>query len=89
MKWFKNLKETGDLKHIYKNELDEAGFAYDVPYSDSKDLGKRTISGNILKERAYEIVIYPKCDGYQSGLVRMIYKFFDKKQLQEQVQMNS
>ena len=63
------FKETGDTNYIYKNELDKACFAYDVAYSDSKDLTKRTIAFNIAKD--------PKYDGYQRGLASMVYKFFD------------
>ena len=50
------FRETGNLKHIYKNELDKACFAHDAAYSDSKDLAKRTISDKILKERAYKML---------------------------------
>ena len=32
-----------------------------------------------MKDRAYEIAINPKYDGYQRGLASMVYKFFDKK----------
>ena len=32
-----------------------------------------------MKDRAYEIVINPKYDGYQRELASMVYKFFDKK----------
>ena len=32
------FKETGNLKHIYKNELDNACFFHDATYSDSKYL---------------------------------------------------
>ena len=32
-----------------------------------------------MKERAYEIAIYPKYDGYQRGLASMVYTLFDKK----------
>ena len=32
-----------------------------------------------MKDRAYEIVINPKYDGYQKELASMVYKFFDKK----------
>ena len=35
--------ETGNSKHLYRNELDKACFAYAAAYSDSKDLAKRTI----------------------------------------------
>ena len=36
------FRETGNLKHLYRNELDKACFAHDAAYSDSKDLAKRT-----------------------------------------------
>ena len=45
------FRETGSLKHLYRNELDKACFAHDAAYSDSKDLVKRTISDKILKIR--------------------------------------
>ena len=64
-KRIQKFREAGNLKHIYKNELDKACFAHDAAYSDSKHLDKRTISDEILKDRAYEIAIY---DGYQRGL---------------------
>ena len=32
------FKETGDLKHLYRNELEKACFAYGSAYSDNKDL---------------------------------------------------
>ena len=70
---------TWHLKHIYKNELGKTCFTNDGAYSNSKGLGKRTISDKILKDRAYEIAINPKYDGYQIGLTSMVYKFFDKK----------
>ena len=44
------LRETGNLKRLYRNELDKACFAHDTAYSNSKDLAKRTISDKILKE---------------------------------------
>ena len=53
------FREKGNLKHIYRNELDKACFAHDAAYSDSKDLAKRTVSDKILKDRAYEIAINP------------------------------
>ena len=49
------FRGTGNLKHLYRNELEKACFAHDTAYSDSKDLAKRTISDKILKDRAYEI----------------------------------
>ena len=61
------VKESGDLKHIYKSELEKYCFVHDAAYSDSKNLAKRTISGEILKERVYEIPINPKYAEYQRG----------------------
>ena len=48
------FRETGNLKHLYRNELDKACFGHDASYSDSKDLVKTTISVKILKGSAYE-----------------------------------
>ena len=73
------FRETDNLKHFYRNELDKACFARDAAYSDSKDLAKRTILDKILKDRAYEIARNRKYDGYQRALASMVYKFSDKK----------
>ena len=75
------FKETGDTNtnYIYKNELDKTCFAHDAAYSDSKDLTKRTVANKILRNKAFNIAKDPKYDGYQRGLVSMVYKFFDKK----------
>ena len=73
------FKETGDTNYIYKNELDNACFAHDAAYSDSKDLTKRTAADKILRNRAFNIAKDPKHDGYQRGLASMVYNFFDKK----------
>ena len=71
--------QSGNLRRLYKNELDKACFAHNPAYSDSKDLTKRTKSDKILKDKAFEIANNPKYDGYQRGLASMIYKFFDIK----------
>ena len=47
------FKETGDLNHIYKNGLDNAWFAHETGYFDSKNLAKKNISDKILKYKAY------------------------------------
>ena len=46
---------------------------------DFKDLARRTASDKVLRDKAFNIAKNPKCDGYQSGLASMVYKFFDKK----------
>ena len=70
------FRGTGNLKHLYRNELDKAWFAHDRAYSDSKDLAKRTISKKIWKDRAYEIAINRNYDGNQTALASMFYNFF-------------
>ena len=45
----------------------------------SKYLPKRTISGKVLKDRAYEIELNSTYDGYQRELASMVYTLFYKK----------
>ena len=42
------------------------------------DLKRKTASDKILRDKAFNIAKTPKYDGYQRGIVSMIYKFFDK-----------
>ena len=46
---------------------------------DFKDLKRRTASDKILRDKAFNISKNPKYDGFQRGLVSMVYNFFDKK----------
>ena len=71
--------ETGDTNYIYKDELDKACFQHDMAYGDLKDLGRRTASDKVLRDKAFNIAKNLKYDGYQKGLASMVYKFFDKK----------
>ena len=73
------FRKTGDLKSLYRNELDKAFFAHDAAYSDSKDLAQKTISDKVLKDKVYETPRNCRCDGYQRALASVIYKFFDNK----------
>ena len=73
------FKETGDTKHIYKNELDEVCFQHDMAYGDFKDLARITAYDTVLRNKAFNIAKNPKYDRYQKGLASMVYKFFDKK----------
>ena len=84
-KGIQKFRETGNLKHLYRNWLDKACFAHDAAYSESTDLAKRTISHKVLKDRSYEIARNPKYDGYQRALARMVYTYFTRKQGQGQV----
>ena len=49
------FRETGNLKHLHRSELDKACFANNAAYCDSKNSAEVTISDKILKDRAYEI----------------------------------
>ena len=75
----KKFKQTSDTRYIYRNELNKACFQHDSAYADHKDLINRTKSDKVLRDKAYNIASNPKYDGYQRGLVSMVYKFFDKK----------
>ena len=71
--------ETRNTNYIYKNDLDKACFQHDMVYGKYKDLTKETESDKVLKNKALKIASNPKDDGYQRGLVSIVYKFFDKK----------
>ena len=71
--------QTGNTGFIYRNELDKACLQHDMAYGKSKDLAKRTQSDKVVRDKAFKVASDPKCDGYQSGLASMFYKFFDKK----------
>ena len=75
------FKETGDTSYIYKNELDKACFQHDMAYGDFKDLAKRTASDKFLRDKVLNIAKNSKYDGYQRGLVSVVYKFSDKETL--------
>ena len=74
------FRETGNLKHSYRNELDKACFVHDAAYSDRKDLAKTTISGKILKDRAREIARNCIYDGYEAAFASIVYSFLTKNQ---------
>ena len=75
----KKFTETGYTNYVYKNELDEAWFQYDIVYGDFKDLARRTASDKVLRDKAFNIAKNLKYDGYQRRLASMVYKFLDKK----------
>ena len=77
----KKIKQTGDTRYIYRNELDKACFQHDSAYADHKDLTNRTEADKVLKDKAYDIASNPEYDGYQRGLASMVYKFFNKKSM--------
>ena len=66
----------GDSRYIYQNELDKVCFQHDMAYGDFKDLNRRTASGKVWRDIAFNIAKNPKYDGCHSGLSSMVYKFF-------------
>ena len=72
------FRETGNLKHLFRKELDKVCFAHDAVYSD-KDLAKRTISNKILKDRAYEIAGDDKYDWYQIWSISLLTRKKDQE----------
>ena len=71
--------KTGNTDFIYRNDLDKACFQHDMAYGESKDLGRRSQSDKVLRDKAFKIASNLKYDGYQKGLASMVYKSFDKK----------
>ena len=72
------FKETGDTKHIYRNELHKACFQHDMAYGCFKDLGRRTASDVVLRDKAFNIPTNPKYDKYQRDLASLLYNFLIK-----------
>ena len=50
-----------------------------MAYEDFKDLKRRTASDKVLRDKAFNTAKNSKYDGYQRGLLSMVYNFFDKK----------
>ena len=72
------FKETRDSRYIYRNKLAKACLQHDIAYGDFKDLPIKTASDKVLRDKAFNIAKTPKYDGYQRGLVSMVFKSFDK-----------
>ena len=57
------LKETGDSRYIYQNELDKACFQHDMTYGDFKDLiGRAASITNCLMKRLILLKIQTMID---------------------------
>ena len=59
------MKETGDSRYIYQNELDKTCFEHDIAYRDFKDLTRRKASDKLLRDKVFNIAKNSKYDGYQ------------------------
>ena len=52
---YKKIKESGDSKYIYKNELDKARFQRDMTHGDFNGLLTRTDADTVLRDKASNI----------------------------------
>ena len=77
----KKFKQIGDMRYIYRNDLDKACFQHDSAYTDNEDLINRTKADKVLRDKAYSVASNPEYDGYQRGSASMVYKCFDKKSM--------
>ena len=55
-----------------------------MAYEDFQDLTRITASDKVLHDKAFNIA-NPRYDGYQSGLVSMVYNFLIKNSQTEQL----
>ena len=68
--------KDGKISLILKNRLDAAYFQHDSAYAKYKDRLNRKKSDIALKNKALEIAIDPRINGYQRGLASMVYRTF-------------
>ena len=52
-----------------------------------KDLNIRTTGDKVLRDKTFNIAKDPKYDGYNGGLASIFDKFFDKKFLEEMLEI--
>ena len=50
-----------------------------MAFGDFDDLPRRAAFDKLLRDSAFNIAKNPKYDGYQRGLVPLVYKFLYKK----------
>ena len=47
-----------------------------MTYEDFKDLNSRTAAGKVLRDKTFNTTKNKKYDGYQCGLVSVVFNFF-------------
>ena len=70
------FKETRDWRYIYQNQLHKVCFQHDMACRNFKNLPRRTASGIILCDKAFNIAKTPKFDGHQRGVASMAFILF-------------
>ena len=61
----KKLQKFKYSRYIYRNELDKASFQHDMAYGNFKDLPRRTASGKVIRDKAFNIAKNSQYDVYQ------------------------
>ena len=66
------------MRYIYQNQLDKTWLQQDMAYGDFKYWNRRIFAEKVLIYKAFNIAKDKKYDGYQPGLVLMVYNFLIK-----------
>ena len=75
------MKETGDSRYIFLNELDKACIQHDMAYGDFKDLTRKTASDKILLDKAFNIAKILNITNIKEILLHWFIIFMKKKLL--------
>ena len=78
----KKIKEIGDSRYIYQNAVDKACFQLDIAYGKFKDLNRRTVADQVLRDKAFNIA---KNQKYNVDFLQWSINFLIKKLLVEQL----
>ena len=76
-------KTKKEYKNVKKQEIHDIiiKMSQTKAYGDFKDLTRRTASNKILRDKAFKVAKNSECDGYQRGLISMVFKVLIKKLL--------
>lgn len=64
--------ETGNFRHIYKNEVNNTHFQHDMVYGNFKNLPRRPACDKVLQNRIFKIASNSKYDGHL-GRINIAY----------------
>ena len=53
------IKETGDSRYIYQNELGKASFQYNMAYRTFKNFPRKAAADKLLRDKAFNIARNP------------------------------
>ena len=75
----KKLKEKGDSRYIYQNEVNKACYQHDIAYGDFKDLSRSTIADKVLHDKAFYVAKIPNVMDINVDLLQWFINFLIKK----------